>query len=270
MFGEKPLAITCEQLEAVKSAHAAAAGGEGGPPQLHVGFNRRFASHVRTMKLLLDAESAPKALTITVNAGKADTHHWITDPDVGGGRIIGEGCHFVDLLRFLTGKRIAELKWVFLGKVPGAQVSADNATITMSFADGSVGTVHYWANGNRAYPKERLEAFVKGKVLVLENYRKLKAYGWRGFRDKRCWLAQDKGHKAEVREFISRVRDGGQPLIPFEELAEVAQVCLSLVPGSDKSEKQGAGRRCFATGTAPGLPGMLVSRARPKTRSAVE
>jgi predicted dehydrogenase len=226
VFVEKPLAITAEHLAQVKAAYAEAAGRQGGPPQFHVGFNRRFAPHVCRMKEFLAREPGPKCLMAMVNAGAIDRGHWADDPRVGGGRIVGEACHFVDLLRFLAGAKIEEVKATPRGKAQGQQRADDSVTITVSLADGSTGTVHYWADGSRAYPKERVEVFSGGKVLVLDNFRRLTGYGWPGFRRMRSWWGQDKGHRTEVREFLRRVQEGGPPLIPFDELVEVTEACL--------------------------------------------
>ncbi len=221
LFLEKPLAITPEQLADVREAYAEAARDSGREPLLHVGFNRRFAPLVCTMKRLLDGEPGPLAMTAVVNAGAVPGNHWIQDPEVGGGRIVGEACHFVDLLRFLADAPIAD-SHVVIADTP----TRDTATIAMSFADGSIGTVQYWANGNRKHPKERVEVFRNGKTLVLDNFRRLQGHGWKGFSKSKHWFGQDKGHAAEVREFLDAVRTGAGPLIPFDELVEVTEVTL--------------------------------------------
>jgi predicted dehydrogenase len=157
----------------------------------------------------------------TVNAGHIPADHWTQDPKVGGGRIIGEGCHFVDLVRHLVGEPIVGVEARMMGQARGVVVRQDKMTILLEFADGSTGALHYLANGSRRFPKERVEVFSEGRVLVLDNFKRLRGYGWRRFGHKRLWWRQDKGHDAEVLAFIERVREGGDPLIPWCELEEV-------------------------------------------------
>src|SRR6185312_7294786 len=152
--------------------------------------------------------------------------HWTQAPAIGGGRIIGEGCHFGDLIRFLVGQPIsaAHVQSLRLGS-QGA--SDETASLTLAFADGSWGAIHYLANGHRSFPKERVEVFCAGRVLDLENFRSLRGYGWSGFRGMRLWR-QDKGQKACVQAFVDAVRSGGPSPIAFEELIEVARCTVAL------------------------------------------
>ena len=145
----------------------------------------------------------------------------------GGGRILGEACHFVDLLRFLVGARINRVQGRRL-EVPGASGREDSATMTLGFEEGSVGTVHYFANGSKAYPKETLEVFAGGRILVLSNFRSLVGYGWPSFRSMRS-LRQDKGHAACVAAFLKAVEAGGSAPIPPEEIFEVSSAMFDLV-----------------------------------------
>jgi predicted dehydrogenase len=231
VFVEKPLATTARQLDEVRATYQAAAGKSGGAPLLHVGFNRRFAPFVVKMKELLASCPGPKSLMMMVNAGQVEADHWIQDAEVGGGRIVGEACHFIDLLRFLAGASIVGVQPMALPLHPG-RGARDTLSIALTFEDGSIGTVHYWANGSRAYPKERLEVFAGGRALVLENFRRLRGYGWPGFRSVRSWWRQDKGHAAEVASFVRCVRSGAPPLIPFDELVEVTEVVLRAAGSS--------------------------------------
>ena len=165
---------------------------------------------------------------MTVNAGEVPPHHWTQDVQIGGGRIIGEGCHFIDLLRFLAGCPITGIQGVMLGAAPGMGVREDKMSFTLTFSDGSFGTVHYLANGHKSFPKERLEIFCAGRVLQLDNFRMLRGYGWPGFKKMRLWR-QDKGHKAEITAFVKAVQQGGPSLIPFEELTEVTRASFEVV-----------------------------------------
>ncbi|MBX2997188.1 MAG: bi-domain-containing oxidoreductase [Caldilineaceae bacterium] len=223
VFVEKPLALTPEELGAVEVARQQAP-----DRQLLVGFNRRFAPLAVQMRELLAARSEPLSLIYTVNAGAIPADHWTQDPTVGGGRIIGEGCHFIDLLRFLVGHPIVDVSARSMGKAPGLAVREDKMSITLTFADGSLGTVHYFANGSKQFPKERVEVFSEGRILALDNFQSLQGYGWPGFKRKKLWR-QDKGHAAEVAAFVERVRNGGEWLIPWGELKEVAEATFAAV-----------------------------------------
>lgn len=187
-------------------------------PLIMVGFNRRFSPHTRRIRSLLAGRSEPLALTMTVNAGIIPADHWVQDPAHGGGRIIGEACHFIDLLVDCVGSPVTTVTAARMGA--GVPVRDDKMAITLVFADGSVGTVNYFANGAKSYPKELLEIFSEGRVLRLENFRQLHGYGFRGFRRFSTWR-QDKGHRAEFAAFVERLAQGGPPLIPLAQLVNV-------------------------------------------------
>ena len=223
VFVEKPLALNREELATIEAALAQA-----GPRQLLVGFNRRFAPLSLQMQRLLAVRSEPLSLIYTVNAGAIPANHWTQDPTVGGGRIIGEGCHFVDLLRFLVGQPINEVVARSMGVARGLAVREDKMSLTLSFADGSLGTVHYFANGSKQFPKERVEVFSGGRILTLNNFQDLRGYGWPGFKDRRLWR-QDKGHTAELAAFVQRIQQGGDWLIPWSELREVSEATFTAV-----------------------------------------
>ncbi len=222
VFVEKPLAIDAGGLKQVRDAYASVDSEQG--PQLMVGFNRRFAPQVQKMKQLLDAVKEPKTFILTMNAGAIPAGHWTQDLAVGGGRIIGEACHFIDLLRFLVGESIIAVHGERMGDAPGVATPEDKATLTLRFADGSMGTIHYFANGAASFPKERVEVFAAGRVLQLDNFRKLRGYGWPGFRRMNLWR-QDKGQSACAAAFLQAL-ECGKPAIPVEEIFEVAQVTL--------------------------------------------
>jgi predicted dehydrogenase len=178
------------------------------------------------MHALLAGVRGPKSFVVTVNAGAIPAAHWTQDPRVGGGRIIGECCHFVDLLRFLAGHTIVDAHVKALAPEGGHQ-PVDSVAITLSFADGSLGTINYLANGHASFPKERIEVFCAGRILQLDNFRCLRAYGWPGFRSMKLWR-QDKGQRACVRAFVEAVRGGAGAPIPIQELLEVARVSVAL------------------------------------------
>lgn len=232
VFVEKPLALYREELVAVGQVLSQM-------PGLHlmVGFNRRFAPLALQMKALVEKRIQPLSLVYTVNAGAIPADHWTQDLEVGGGRLIGEGCHFVDFLRFLVGHPITGVEARKMGKALGVEIREDKMTILLEFADGSLGTIHYLANGSKKYPKERVEVFGEGRVLVLDNFRSLQGYGWPGFKCKRLWR-QDKGHTAEIAAFVERVANGGKPLIPWAELEEVALATFAAVERAKEPAKQ--------------------------------
>ncbi|MGO4262881.1 bi-domain-containing oxidoreductase [Lysobacter sp. TAB13] len=224
VFVEKPLCLTLEELQTIEKAH-----GEqsvyGTPPVLMVGFNRRFAPQVKKMHQLLAGVREPKSFVMTVNAGAIPADHWTQDPQLGGGRLIGEACHFVDLLRFLAGSPIVGHQLTAVGDASG--IRSDRISFTLSFADGSFGTVHYLANGHKSFPKERLEVFTAGRVLALDNFRKLRGYGWPGFSKMNLW-SQDKGQAACAAAFMQAVQGKSPPPISPEEIFEVARVTIEL------------------------------------------
>jgi predicted dehydrogenase/threonine dehydrogenase-like Zn-dependent dehydrogenase len=223
VFVEKPLVIGSDELAEVIAARDRALM-QDPTLTLMVGFNRRFAPHIVKARQLLESVGEPKCLVMTVNAGAIPLEHWTQDRDAGGGRLIGEGCHFVDLLRFLVGAPIADYEVRSIGKPVGG-TSSDKFTLTMGFQDGSIGTLHYFANGHRRFSKERLEIFCANRVLQLENFRTMNAFGWSGFRKMNLWR-QDKGQRACTEEFVNAVRQGTSSPIPFEELVEVSRVCI--------------------------------------------
>lgn len=224
VFVEKPLAISRDGLSEIQDAYMR---GTGPASCLMVGFNRRFAPQVRKIKTLLDGTREPKAFIMTVNAGAIPASHWTQDPDVGGGRIIGEACHFIDLLRFLAGQPIVGVQTASVGGGAGGGVPADRVSFTLSFGDGSIGTVHYLANGHRSFPKERLEVFCGGRIVQLDNFCTLRGFAWPGFTKFNLWR-QDKGNAACAAAFVEAVRKGGPSPIPFEELVEVTEVSFQV------------------------------------------
>jgi predicted dehydrogenase/threonine dehydrogenase-like Zn-dependent dehydrogenase len=234
VFVEKPLAISEEELPAVEEV------AKGHPDQmLMVGFNRRFSPHTVKIKELLTGRAGPLCMTMTVNAGSIPADHWTQDPQRGGGRIVGEGCHFIDLLSFIADSPVASVSAMRVGAGPA--VRDDKISIVLAFADGSVGTVNYFANGAKSYPKEMLEVFSDGRVLRLENFRVTRGFGFAGFKKFKT-MRQDKGHAAEIREFIQRIEQGGIPLIPFDQLLNVTRASFAAV----QSAREGRTLLCDA------------------------
>lgn len=224
VFVEKPLCLTLEEVAEIEAGYARALSKHA--PMVMVGFNRRFAPQIQRVKTLLAGVTGPKSFVMTVNAGSIPAGHWTHDHAVGGGRVIGEACHFIDLLRFLAGSPIVSHSRSVMDSP-----SADTVTLQLSFRDGSIGTVHYFANGTKAFPKERLEVFAQGRVLQLDNFRVLHGFGWPGFKTMRLWR-QDKGQEACAEAFLRVLRDGGEAPIPFGEILEVSRVTIELAGGA--------------------------------------
>ncbi|MEC9375429.1 MAG: bi-domain-containing oxidoreductase [Pseudomonadota bacterium] len=227
VFVEKPIAINRTQLEEIKRAYIEAQN-DNSQPLLMVGFNRRFSPLTIKLKSLLDKKSEPKSIVMTVNAGEIPADHWAQDPVQGGGRIIGEACHFIDLFRFIIGSPIIKVNAIRVGNAPGIAIRDDKASIMLEFADGSFGTVHYLANGHRSFPKERLEVFCGNAILQIDNFRVLRSYGWNNF-NKIKLSRQDKGNVACVSAFISAVKNGHQSPIPANEIFEVSDATFDAV-----------------------------------------
>lgn len=218
VFVEKPLCLTAEELTAIESAHT-------GEQLLMVGFNRRFAPLLLDLRQQLQRLSGPKALIYTCNAGAIPPDHWTQDPALGGGRLLGEACHFVDVLRHLADSPIEDLQ---LLSSADSKPCPDTFSLQLQFGDESIGTVHYFANGSKGFPKERLEVFAGGNVMRLDNYRKLQAWGIPGFSTRRL-LSQDKGQQDCCAAFLKAIESGGPPPIPVSELFEVQRWLLEAV-----------------------------------------
>jgi predicted dehydrogenase/threonine dehydrogenase-like Zn-dependent dehydrogenase len=225
---EKPVAIDMNGLNQVIDALRNHSG-----QYLSVGFNRRFSPHITKIKELLAGRIVPLCMSMTINAGFIPPEHWVQDPERGGGRIIGEACHFIDLMAFLSGSLVTTVCSMMVGgNGPNRE---DKMSILLGFADGSVGSVQYFANGAKSYPKETLEVFAEGRVIRMENYRVTTGFGFKGFRSFRTWR-QDKGHQAEIAAFVEHVSAGGAPLIPIEEIVNVTKASFAALE-SARTEK---------------------------------
>ena len=225
VFVEKPLALNIEELKLIDKAYQKANNSK--PLKLMVGFNRRYAPHIIKLRELLDARQSPKSIIMTINAGVIPSDHWVQDELIGGGRIIGEGCHFIDLMRHLVGFGIKDFKATMVGSAPGIDVRNDKVSITLAFEDGSFGTIHYFANGSSEFPKERIEVFCENAVLQMDNYRVLSGYGWSGF-NKMKLLKQNKGQNACVKAFINSISKGTEPPISYDEIMESSRVSIEV------------------------------------------
>ncbi len=226
VFVEKPLALHVDEIDRIEQLYQQQSTTDR-YSRVMVGFNRRFAPQVQKMKALLDTVKEPKSFIMTMNAGAIPAEHWTQDLQIGGGRIIGEACHFIDLMRFLAGSKIVSIQARRMGETDAVQVLEDKASMTFGFEDGSFGTIFYLANGASSFPKERIEIFTAGRVLQLDNFRKLKGFGWPGFNKMNLWR-QDKGQEACAAAFVESIRQGQPTPIPADEIFEVARVTLQV------------------------------------------
>jgi predicted dehydrogenase len=219
VFVEKPLAIDEEGLDEVLAAQAESGG------LLAVGFNRRFSPLAREMKRTFDA-ALPLAITYRVNAGAIPAEHWTQDPQEGGGRVIGEACHFVDFCQFLTDDAPVEVYAAKLGGRDGAL--GDTVSVTIRYARGSVASIHYFATGDKSVGKERVEAFGGGTIAVLDDFRTV-SVSRDGHTSHVKRRAQEKGFDEEIEAFLGAVRTGGEPPIDVATLASTTRVTFAAL-----------------------------------------
>jgi len=222
VFVEKPLAINSDQLAVVSEQLLST-----DHRLLTTGFNRRFAPMAQKMQAFISRRAEPLVAHYRVNAGTLPLTHWLHDPFVGGGRIIGEGCHFVDFLAFLVGESPNS---VAAHALPDAgRYREDNVILIFTFPDGSVGMVSYLANGDKSFPKERVEAFAGGRVAVLDDFRQLELVNNGQRKLERARLRQDKGHRAAWEVFADAILNSGPPPIPYEQLFGVTKATFAAV-----------------------------------------
>ncbi len=228
IFVEKPIATNLEQLKDIYNFHKSLEA----PPHLMVGFNRRFSPLAKELKKFLSNSTAPISVIYNVNAGHIPEDHWVHDDKKGGGRIIGEGCHFIDLISYLTGNKVVSVSSIGLGNNK-SNISNDTVTISLKYNDGSIGIINYFANGNKSYPKERITVFCQGQVYELENFKSLKTYG---SGKNLSLLKQDKGHNSEVQEFLDSIKTN-KPLIEFESILNTTLATFAHVESLSSKEE---------------------------------
>ncbi|MEW6241151.1 MAG: bi-domain-containing oxidoreductase [Chloroflexota bacterium] len=232
VFVEKPLALDEQELKKIISVlttdnrpRTAARRPSSVVGLLTVGFNRRFAPLARSLSSFLFPRGEPLYVHYRVNAGYIPLNHWTQDPNLGGGRIIGEGCHFIDFLTFLVGAPPVNVTARALPD--GGKYREDNVSMTFTFPDGSVGVIDYLANGDKSFPKERVEVFCEGKIAVLDDFRTLQMINDGNKKEER--RAQDKGWRDEWISFAASIREGGEPPIPYEQLIGVTRAAFAAV-----------------------------------------
>jgi predicted dehydrogenase len=220
VFVEKPLAITLEQLHNIQEQLLIT-----NNCLLLTGFNRRFAPLAQKLQSLVSTLHEPKYIHYRVNAGPIPLGHWVHDPEVGGGRIIGEGCHFVDFITFLVGA--APISVTAHALPDGNIYREDNVSMTFTFPDGSLGIVDYLANGDKSFPKERVEVFCGGQIAVLDDFVSLQIVKDGNRKVEKG--PQDKGWVEEWKVFAKAIREGGEPPIPYEQLMGVTKGTFGAV-----------------------------------------
>ncbi len=221
VFCEKPLALNEEELAAIEKEI-----NKKDAPHLTVGFNRRFAPLALKLKAFLGERAEPLVVTYRVNAGYLPERHWLHDAEVGGGRVIGEGCHFIDFLTWLVGEVPSSVQANVMGD--GGKYNQDNLIMNFDFPDGSIGTVVYVANGDKSLPKERVEVFCAGKAAILKDFRDLELVSGGSKKKIRSRFKQDKGHKAIWDEFAKLIGDGGDALIPYDHIFGVMRASFAV------------------------------------------
>ena len=219
VFVEKPLCLHPEELDQIISAYKNAGDGV----TLTVGFNRRFSPFAVKMKQMVG--DGPKNIVATMNAGFIPAEMWVHDLQVGGGRIIGEACHFIDLCSFLAGSKVTAVCMNAMGETP--QENTDNATLMLRYENGTNAVVNYFANGSKAYAKERVEVFSQQRVFIIDNWRRLEGYGAKGFSKMKGTM--DKGQKDEFRMLNERLQQGGEALIPFESIVNTTKTSFACI-----------------------------------------
>jgi predicted dehydrogenase len=224
VFCEKPLCLSEEELADVIRSYTRSTKAQ--QPFLMVGFNRRFAPMARRMKTFLSEIHEPLAMHYRVNAGYLPPEHWVHDPDQGGGRILGEVCHFVDFLMFLGSSFLVEVRASSLAN--SGRYSGDNVVVSLRFANGSVGTVEYLANGDKSFSKERIEVFGGGAVAVVEDFRHLELVRHGKKQTMRARWRQDKGHCGECEALASAIREGQTAPIPFDQIVAATLATLRI------------------------------------------
>lgn len=220
VFVEKPLCLNREELNEITKAYNAV---QGTGITLTVGFNRRFSPFAVKMKQLVG--NGVKNIIATMNAGFIPPEVWVHDLKVGGGRIVGEACHFIDLCSFLTDSKVIAVCMNAMGENP--EENTDNASILLRYEDGSNAVINYFANGSKAYAKERIEIYSQEKTLILDNWRELKGYGCKGFSKMKGRM--DKGHSAQFALLNERIMKGGDTLIPFDSIVNTTLASLACI-----------------------------------------
>ena len=221
VFVEKPLALSLEEIDEIIEIYQQT------NRTLVVGFNRRFSPFVQDIKQKLREINLPINVIITVNAGEISANHWTQNMGIAGGRIIGEACHFIDLITYLSGSLVDSVIMNSMGENP--QENTDNATILLKYQNGSTGVINYFSNGNIGYSKERIEVYSQGKTMIIDNFKKSEYYGLKSSGMSGIFQNQNKGHHEQFRLFLEKLKNGGEAIIPFEEIINTSRASICAV-----------------------------------------
>jgi predicted dehydrogenase/threonine dehydrogenase-like Zn-dependent dehydrogenase len=230
VFVEKPLCLNEDELNQIVEIYNSSPITHHPSPVLFVGYNRRFSPFIQHIKN--EFGHGPMALTYRINAGAVPKDSWIQDPKLGGGRIIGEVCHFVDTLTFLAGSLPVSMYATVMDDPSNLN---DTLNITLSYKNGSIGTISYLANGDKSLPKERIEVFAHGATAILDDFKELTVFS-KGKKKKKKLFSQDKGQKEEVKQFVEAILNGSGELIPFEEIYGTSLVIFKIIESINYGE----------------------------------
>jgi predicted dehydrogenase/threonine dehydrogenase-like Zn-dependent dehydrogenase len=219
VFVEKPLALNAEELETIVESY------QKNNVNISVGFNRRFAPIAEKMRNALGNDDTPINIIATMNAGFIPKDVWVHDMELGGGRIIGEACHYIDLCSYLANSKVIAVCMNAMGKNPAEDT--DNASILLKYENGSTAVINYFANGSKSYSKERVEVYSQERTIVMDNWRKVKFYGFKGARN--ASGRQDKGHFNQFQKLIEQQKKGGNPIIPFDSIVNTTEASFAAI-----------------------------------------
>lgn len=218
VFVEKPLAINIEDLDNILDSIRKT------KTTVTVGFNRRFSPFSISAKEALGLDPGPINVTATMNAGEIPLEHWVQDMEQGGGRIIGEACHYIDLISYFTGSKVKSVLLASNGTNP--KDNTDNASILLKYENGSLGVINYFSNGSKSYPKERIEIFQSGKNIIIDNFKQVQFFG---YRNKGFKKTQDKGHSNQFKNWLNMIQKGGDPIIPFDSIYNTSKASILCI-----------------------------------------
>lgn len=224
VFVEKPLALNQDELNQIIANY------NSNNANISVGFNRRFAPLAKKMKSVLGSSTTPINIIATMNAGFIPKDLWVHDMEIGGGRIIGEACHYIDLCSYLSGSKVTDVCMNAMGNNP--EENTDNASIMLKYENGSTAVINYFSNGSKSYSKERVEVYSQERTLIMDNWRTLKGYGFKGFSSSKS--SQDKGHFYQFQELIEQQKNGGEPIIPFEDIVNTTKASFAAIDSLKK------------------------------------
>ena len=218
VFVEKPLALNLEDLDNILKCK------NENNQTITVGFNRRFSPFSQAAKEALGSNPGPINVIATMNAGEIALEHWTQDMEQGGGRIIGEACHYIDLISYFTSSKVKSVLLAANGINPNE--NTDNASILLKYENGSLGVINYFSNGSKSYPKERIEIFQSGKNMIIDNFKQIRLFGYskKGFKK-----SQNKGHSNQFRNWLDMIQKGGDSIIPFDSIYNTSKASILCI-----------------------------------------